>query len=491
MRAMHIMFLSPEICPFIRVGGLAEVAHDLPLALGACGHRVEIVAPKCMMPAELEATLELMDVTLDVPVSWRRHQAAVFRHRLSPEVTVYFISHEHLFDREGLYGNSFGDYEDNAERFIFYSRAALELALALGWDLDVVHANDWTTGLVPLYIKSLYANEPLLARAGMVMTIHNLGAQGMFWHYDMPLTGLGWEYFTPQGVEFYGKINFLKAGLVFADVITTVSETYAKEILGPEQGCGLEGVLYDRRQNLLAVVNGLDYKTWNPETDPHIAANYSAQNLAPKAECRRALQRLMGLAEGSRRPLAAVVGRLLDRKGLDLLAPSLEHILDMGLDVAVMGFGEDHYHVLLKSLARKRPAQLAVKIGYKIDTAHQIMAGSDILLMPSRYEPCGLHQMQALRYGAVPVVRATGGLADTVLDHGPAGQGTGFKFTEFSQEAMLGALSRALVAYSQPDEWQEVMRRGMAQDFSWDTAAPRYEEIYKRAQSQRGGQQGA
>jgi starch synthase len=479
------MFLSPEVWPFIRVGGLAEVAHDLSLALGGRGHRVEIVAPKCKMPPELETLLEPLDVTLEVPVSWRRHRAEVFKHDLSPEVTVYFISHEHLFDRDGLYGNSYGDYEDNAERFIFYSRAALELALALEWELDVVHANDWTTGLAPLYIKSLYADQPSLAKAGILMTIHNLGAQGVFWHYDMPLTGLGWEYFTPQGMEFYGKINFLKAGLVFADLISTVSETYAKEILGPEQGCGMEGVLEDRRSSLRAVINGLDYKTWNPETDPNIVANYSAENLAPKKECRLALRKLMGLSQDSRHPLAAVVGRLLDRKGLDLLAPALEHIMDMGLDVVVMGHGEDHYHVLLNSLARKRPEQMAVKIGYESKLAHQIMAGADMLLMPSRYEPCGLHQMQALRYGMVPVVRATGGLEDTVRDHALAGGGTGFKFTEFSQDALFGALSRALKTHSQPDEWQEVMRRGMAQDFSWESAAPRYEEIYQSTREKR------
>lgn len=482
---MHIMFLSPEICPFIRVGGLAEVAHDLPLALGSRGHRVEIVAPKCKMPAELEAALEPVDLTLEVPVSWRRHKAEVFRHQLNSEVTVYFISHEHLFDRDGLYGNSYGDYEDNAERFIFYSRASVELALALGWKLDVVHANDWTTGLVPLYIKSLYADQPPLAKVGNLMTIHNLGAQGTFWHYDMPLTGLGWEYFTPQGMEFYGKINFLKAGLVFADVISTVSETYAKEILAKEQGCGLEGVLGQRRHRLLAVVNGLDYNTWNPEIDTRIAANYSAENLAPKKECSRAFRKRMGLPGETNRPLAAVVGRLLDRKGMDILAPALEHILDMGLDVAIMGHGEDHYHVLLKGLARKRPEHLAVKIGYKAKLAHELMAGADMLLMPSRYEPCGLHQMQALRYGAVPVVRATGGLEDTVVDHGPAGPGTGFKFREFSQDAMIGALSRALEAYARPDLWKEIMRRGMSQDFSWDSTVVRYEEIYQLAQSHR------
>jgi starch synthase len=488
---MHIMFLSPEIFPFIRVGGLAEVAHDLPLALGARGHRVEIVAPKCKMPAEQEALLEPVDLTLEVPVSWRRHRAEVFKHQLNPDVTVYFISHEHLFDRDGLYGNSYGDYEDNAERFIFYSRASVELALALGWKLDVIHANDWTTGLVPLYIKSLYADEPALSKVGNLMTVHNLGAQGTFWHYDMPLTGLGWEYFTPQGMEFYGKINFLKAGLIFADVISTVSQTYAKEILDQEQGCGLEGVLGDRKDRLQAVINGLDYKTWNPEIDTKIAANFSSNKLAPKKECREALRKIMGLAKQSKRPLAAVVGRLLDRKGLDLLAPAMEHILDMGLDVIVMGHGEDHYHVLLESLARKRPGQFAVQIGYKGDLAHQLMAGADMLLMPSRYEPCGLHQMQALRYGTVPVVRATGGLEDTVVDHDTAGPGTGFKFREFSQDAMIGALSRALEAYAQPDVWQEIMQRGMSQDFSWDSAVPKYEEIYKLAQSQRLKNRGA
>jgi len=488
---MHILFLSPEICPFIRVGGLAEVAHDLPLALGARGHQVEVVAPKCKMPPELEAGLEPLDISLEVPVSWRRHKAAVYKHDLSPTVTVYFISHEHLFDRDGLYGNAYGDYEDNAERFIFYSRASVELASAMGWRLDAVHANDWTTGLVPLYLKSLYADRQEFSRAGTVMTIHNLGAQGMFWHYDMPLTGLGWEYFTPQGLEFYGKINFLKAGLVFADLITTVSETYAKEILTAEQGCGLEGVINSRKERLQAVVNGLDYQTWNPETDPLITANFSALDLTPKKLCQEALRKRMGLPEGSIRPLAAVVGRLLDRKGLDILAPSLERVMDMGLDVAVMGHGEDHYHVLLKSLARKRPEQLAVQIGYNSELAHQIMAGSDMLLMPSRYEPCGLHQMQAMRYGSVPVARATGGLEDTIADHGPDSPGTGFKFAEFSSDAFIGALGRALQTFARPSEWQEIMKRGMARDFSWDRAAPRYEEIYDLARKERLEQQGA
>jgi starch synthase len=478
---MHVMFLSPEVCPFNRVGGLAEVAHDLPRALGARGHRVEVVTPKCQMPPELEAKLEPVDLLLEVPVSWRRHRSEVHRYQAGEGVAVYFIGHEHLFDREGLYGNAYGDYEDNAERFIFYSRAAVELALAMGWELDVVHANDWTTGLVPLYLRSLYAAEPSLAGAGTLMSVHNLGNQGVFWHYDMPLTGLGWEYFTPHGLEFYGKINFLKAGLVFADLLTTVSPTYAKEILSPEMGGGLEGVLQSRRQRLTAVLNGIDYQAWDPASDPRLAAAYSADDLEPRARCTAALRREVGLPADSRRPLAAVVGRLLDRKGLDILAPSLEHLMDMGLEVVVMGYGEDHYHAFLQALARRRPDRLSLQLGYRMDLAHRIMAGADLLLMPSRYEPCGLHQMQAMRYGAVPVVRATGGLEDTVADHREGSPGTGFKFREFTSAALLSTVSRALECHQKPAQWQGVMRRGMAQDFSWERAANAYEELYQKA----------
>jgi starch synthase len=478
---MHVMFLSPEVCPFNRVGGLAEVAHDLPRTLGARGHRVEVVTPKCQMAPELEAKLERLDLRLEVPVSWRRHLSEVHRYQAGGGVTVYFISHEHLFDREGLYGNAYGDYEDNAERFIFYSRASLELALAMGWQLDVVHANDWTTALVPLYLRSLYAAEPSLAGAGTVMSVHNLGNQGVFWHYDMPLTGLGWEYFTPQGLEFYGKINFLKAGLVFSDLITTVSPTYAQEILSPEAGGGLEGVLGSRSDRLSAVLNGIDYQTWEPATDPRLAAAFSAEDLEPRSRCRADLRREMGLAEGSRRPLAAVVGRLLDRKGLDILAPSLEHLMDMGLELVVMGYGEDHYHAFLQALNRRRPDRLALKIGYRMDLAHKIMAGADLLLMPSRYEPCGLHQMQAMRYGAVPVVRATGGLLDTVADHTEDSPGTGFRFQEFTSAALLSAVARALDCFKDPGAWRGVMRRAMARDFSWERAATAYEDVYRRA----------
>jgi starch synthase len=478
---MRVLFLAPEVWPYKRVGGLAEVAYDLPRALAQLGHTVAVVTPKPRLGPELEDSLERLEAVLEVPVSWKRYQAEVFRHRDASGVAVYLIGHEHLFDREGLYGNAYGDYEDNAERFIFYSRACLELARAMDWQVDVFHANDWTTGLVPVYLRTLYADDPQLAGSASLMTVHNLGNQGQFWHYDMPLTGLGWEYFTPEALEFYGQINFLKGGLVFADMISTVSRSYAEEILTPEGGLGLEGVLLARRDRLAAVVNGIDYELWNPADDPRLAANYSRDNLEPKAVCRKDLMEFYGLEEGEGRPLVAVVGRLVDRKGMDLVTAAMDRMFDMGLNLVIMGFGEDHYHVALKELAQRNPGRLGVSIGFDMDLAHRIMAGVDMLLVPSRYEPCGIHQMQALRYGAVPVVRATGGLADTVEDHLPGKEGTGFTFGPFAMEAMLEALSRAQVAFGDREQWLGIVRRGMAQDFSWQAAAPRYVEIYQKA----------
>lgn len=487
---MHIMFVSPEVWPFARVGGLAEVSHDLPLALGARGHTVDIVTIKTRLTPDLNEKLKLSDITLEVPVSWRNLPAEVYSLSLSEGVTAYLIGHDRLFDREGLYGNAFGDYEDNAERFIFFSRAALELALALGRKPDVIHANDWTTGLTPLYLKSLYQDQKLFDACGSLMSVHNLGNQGNFWHYDMPLTGLGWEYFTPETMEFYGKINFLKAGLVFADLISTVSPSYCKEILTPEMGFGLEGVLGSRAERLIPVINGVDYEVWNPKTDPHIAACYSADDLDPKTVCKDDLRRVFGLPIGENRPLLGYIGRLLDRRGMDIFAPALEQIMDMGLDVVLMGFGADHYHAYLEDLRRRRPGQMGLIIGYEMDLAHKITAGADMLLMPSRFEPCGLHQLHAMRYGTVPVVRATGGLDDTVQDHNEKQLGVGFKFKDYETSAMLSAVQRALRAYDDPIKWRAIMQRAMALNFSWERAALQYEEIYERARRLRLAQNG-
>ena len=478
---MRIAFLSPEVWPFTRVGGLAEVSHDLSRALAVRGHQVDLITIKQRLDPEIEQKLEDTAHVLEVPISWRTHQAQVMRYRIEQGLNLYLIAQDSMFDREGLYGNAYGAYEDNAERFIFFSRAALELLRALGHPVDVVHANDWTNGLVPLYLNTLYAGVPELAHTASLMTVHNLGNQGMFWHYDMPLTGLGWEYFTPEAVEFFGKISFLKAGLVFADMISTVSHSYLKEMLNAGTGMGLEGILHQRKERLAAVTNGVDQKAWNPSEDPAITAHFDHQNLENKAHCKADLLNLYNLPADSRRPLLVFVGRLVDRRGLDILIPALEGIFELGLDVAIMGFGEDHYHQTLTDLARRHPDRLGVHIGYDMLLAHKMMAGADMLIMPSLYEPCGLHQMHAMRYGTVPVVRATGGLDDTVEQHSQENPGVGFRFKEYSPGAILAALKDALSFFGDKKAWQGIVTRGMQKDFSWASAAASYEDIYHRA----------
>jgi len=488
---MHILFLSPEVWPFIHVSGLSEVSHDLPLALGALGHQVSVITLKGRLTPEVETGLEKLDALVQVPISYTMHAAGVYRHRMGPGVEVYLIEHESFFDRDGLYGNEFGDYQDNAERFIFFSRACLELALAMDWRPDVIHANDWTTGLTPLYLKTLYADRPHFKAAASLMTVHNLGKQGVFWHYDMPLTGLGWECFVPEMVEFYGKINFLKAGLVSADKLSTVSPRYAREILGADLGLGLEGVLNFRRDDLAAIQSGIDYAAWDPTSDRHLARNYDHHDLEGRRACQDDLRAAFGLDRLARRPIVAVVGALVERKGLDLICESIDAIVGLGLDLLVTGTGSDQYHEILDAASQRLPGRLGLKLGYDLALAHKVMAGADMVLMPSRYEPCGLHQMHAMRYGAVPVARATGGLDDTVDEGQPPSEGTGFKFEPYSAEAMLEALGRALAAHGDPDVWRRIMQNGMGRDFSWRAAATRYDDLYRQAIAKRRGARGA
>ena len=487
---MRILFLSPEVLPVSRVGGLAEYSHDLPLALGELGHQVDIVAPRLRMKPKVEAMLIDQGIRLEVPVSRRWHRAYVQSLPLSDQVTIHLIGHDHLFDREGLYGNSFGDYEDNAERFVFFCRAALELAAKKDKPLDVIHANDWTTGLVPMFVKTLYKEEPVFEKAGCLMTVHNLASMGLFWHYDMPLLGLGWEYFNPEAIEFYGKISFLKAGLVFGDVLSTVSPTYGREILTPEHGHGLEGLLLHRKYKMTAILNGVDYKSWNPANDPALAANYSPDHLDPKAECKQALCKRFGLTIEPGRPLAAYVGRLLDRRGMDILSPTLETLLDMGLGLVIMGQGDDRYQSRLLELAKLHKGSIGVHIGFDTGLERTLISGADMVLLPSRSEPCGMHQLHSLRYGTVPVARATGGLQDTVRDHSSDQGGTGFVFHKYCAKDFMAAMKRALDAFDQKEQWREIMRRGMTQDFSWDASLPKYIDLYERAQAARLGQGG-
>lgn len=482
---LKICLAASEVAPFAKTGGLADVAGALPKALLALGHRVVVIMPRYQMVDVERHRLRRLGVTIDVPIAERIEQAELLEGALDGGVPIYFIEKPSYYDRPALYGTPEGDYPDNAERFIFFSRGVVEAIKVLGLNPDVLHCNDWQTGLTPVYLKTIYGEDPALAGVATVFSVHNLGYQGLFWHLDMPLTGLGWELYTIDGIEFYGKINFLKGGLMFADVLNTVSETYAKEIQTEEFGHRLDGVLRRRSADLFGIVNGIDYEVWNPATDPHLAATYSPEDLSGKAVCKQALQREMGLPEKATVPLVGIVSRLAAQKGLDLVVEGMERLMALGLQLAILGSGEAVYHEALSEVAERYPKQLGLALAFDEGLAHRIEAGADMFLMPSRYEPCGLNQLYSLKYGTIPIVRATGGLQDTIVNYSAARDtGTGFKFRSYSERAMVQALQRACEAYADQRAWRRLMERAMAQDFSWDASARAYEALYRRAVAQ-------
>jgi starch synthase len=408
--------------------------------------------------------------------------AQIYQAKLADKVSVYFIGRDDLYDREGLYGNEYGDYQDNAERFIFFSRAVLELCLALDLRPDIIHSNDWQTGLIPVYLKTLYAQAPSLQKTASLFTIHNLGYQGLFWHYDLHLTGLGWELFTPKALEFFGKLNLMKGGIVFADILNTVSPNYQKEILTPANGFGLEGVLKTRETDLFAVLNGVDYQVWNPARDPFLSATYTQANLENKKACKANLQNLFHLKKKGESPLIAIISRFLDRKGMDLVSRIFPRLMELEIEIILMGQGLEQYQAWALEMAGKYPGFIGLEMGYNGPLAHQIQAGADFLLMPSRYEPCGLDQLYALKYGTIPIVRAVGGLEDTVEEYNPqTDQGTGFKFKEYEVEKLFQTIQRALSIYRDKPRWKRLIQRAMNQDFSWEKSASQYELLYQKA----------
>jgi starch synthase len=396
------------------------------------------------------------------------------------EATFYLVEHERLFgSRRGLYGEGGRDYGDNAERFAFLTRAALAIPGATRLRPRIVHLNDWQTGLGPYLLAHEHADDPALAGARTVFTIHNLAYQGVFPKEVIPHLGLPWSAFRPDALEFYDRLSFMKAALVGADALTTVSPTYAREILEPEGGAGLDPVLRHRRDRLTGILNGIDAGEWDPATDPHLPARYSARSLAGKARCKAALQRELGLAERPDVPLLTMVSRLAEQKGVDLVAAALPELLARDVQLAILGSGDPAYEQALAAAARERPGRMAVRIGFDEALAHRLEAGGDAFLMPSRFEPCGLNQMYSLRYGTVPVVRAVGGLDDTVEDYDGWNRGTGFKFRDYAPAALLLAVRRALDAHRDKKAWRGLVTRGMAQDFSWDRSAERYEALYE------------
>jgi len=475
---MRILFAASEAAPFAKTGGLADVAGSLPPALAALGHDVRVVIPRYQSVDPVKFSLKHL-ATFYVPFASWKERCDVFAGKMGKHVTVYFISKDVYFDRPELYRTVRADYPDNAERFTFFSRAVVELCLALDFRPEIVHCNDWQTGLVPFYLRKLPLGGTPLARARSVFTVHNLGYQGVFWHWDMRFIGLGWDAFTPEGLEFWGKINFLKAGLVFADIISTVSKTYSREIQTPEYGRGLDGVLAKRAKDLYGIVNGIDYAEWDPERDNSIAMNFSATRPAGKAACKQDILKLTGLTP-SDAPLVGMVTRLVEQKGLDILAEAIPEIMSLGMRLIILGTGEEKYHAILTDAARSYPDQMRLLLRYDDTLAKSIYAGCDMFLMPSRYEPCGLGQMIALRYGTVPVVRKTGGLTDTVKDYrAETGRGTGFVFDDYSAEALAGCLRRAHEIYRDTRKWKRLIQVCMRQDFSWERSAKEYVKLYR------------
>lgn len=483
---MNILFATSEAVPFAKTGGLADVCGALPVALSRLGHQVAVVMPAYRKTAYCGQPIQRLGVDFVVPIGSKLVGGHLLRSTMpGADVPVYLVEQDQYFDREELYSVDGKDYIDNCERFVFFSRAVLEAIRLLDLRVDVLHANDWQTGLVPAYLKIEYRNLPQYQRIASLLTIHNLSYQGQFWHWDMLLTGLDWKYFNWRQMEFHGNLNLLKTGMVFADSISTVSPRYAQEIQSSPLGCGLEGVLQYRRDVLSGILNGIDPEEWNPLTDPHLPANYDARNVEQvKPICKAALQKELGLPQSPNVPLAGVIGRLTDQKGFDILLEVMQRWLrDNEMQWAILGTGQPEYHKALESLAARYPRRLAARLEFSNPLAHRIEAGADLFLMPSRFEPCGLNQMYSLRYGTLPLVRSTGGLADTIVGydpHAPHLAANGFAFQEYSPLALDDALHTALECYRKPEAWRQLVSAGMAQDWSWTRSAKEYVELYRK-----------
>jgi starch synthase len=479
---MRVLFISPEAVPFAKTGGLADVAGSLPAALKRLGMEVHLVLPfyRVVRESNLEYRLLLKDLT--VTLGDGELVARVWGSVNDAEVPVYLIEREDMYDRPNIYGNSLGDYYDNFERYTFFSRAALSTAEVLSIKPDLIHCHDWQTGLVPALLKGPLRNSATLGAAPTVFTIHNLGYQGLFPADKMVLAGLSREeFFRSEGLEYYGKISLLKAGIVYSDAVTTVSPSYAREIQTPEYGMGMEGVLQYRRASLHGILNGVDYQRWDPARDPHISASYSLGRMAGKQACKESLIREMNLNSLlAKRPLLGMISRLDTQKGVDLLVKVLDDMLALNVGLVVLGSGDEQIQRSIQEAADRHPGQVKLTTGFDEPLAHRIMAGADILLIPSRYEPCGLTQMYALKYGTVPVVRATGGLEDTITVFNPQeGEGNGFKFGAYESGAFLAAVQKAVKTFQDSRSWNRLMANGMKEDFSWEQSAQRYRALYE------------
>jgi len=473
---MKVLLCASEVVPFAKTGGLADVAGALPKALAALGHEVRVAMPRYGSVDGEKFGLKAVG-SVKAPLGGKSVMVGVEASEAIAGVTTYLFDSPEHFRRKALYGEP-----DDGERFGLFCRAVIEFLRRSEWRPQVIHVNDWQTSLIPVYLRANYAKDKAVGGIATLCTVHNLAYQGVFDRGVMEKLGLDRSLFTVDGLEFWGQVSFLKGGLLFADLVSTVSPRYAREIQTAEFGERLEGVLQKRGADLFGVLNGLDYEEWNPATDELIAARYDASDTTGKGVCRQALQERLGLPRLPEAPVFGFVSRLAGQKGLDLVAEVLPSLLQLGVQLALLGTGEPYYHQLLSELARQNPDKMALVLGFDNALAHQIYAGSDMFLMPSHYEPCGLGQMISLRYGTIPVVRETGGLADTVSEfNAQTGEGNGFLARERSSVAVFGAIARALLTMQRPNQWAQLMRNAMACDFSWGRSAEEYVRLYQLA----------
>jgi starch synthase len=482
---MHIAFVASEGVPFSKTGGLADVVGALPRALAALGHQVSVYLPRYRQTKLTEPVTVVRSIT--IPFDDKYRFASVVTGGTQGGVRFYFVEYPPYFDRDALYGTPAGDYPDNAERYALFSRAVIEASKILGVP-HVFHCHDWQSALVPILLRTVYAEDPALRETATVFTIHNMGYQGLFPPETLPLLMLPWDLFTMSKMEFFGQVNFLKGALTYSDYVTTVSRKYSQEIQTAEYGFGLEGVLHDRASTVSGILNGVDYEEWSPQTDKFAAAKFSPQDLAGKAKCKQDLLATFGMpAADAKLPVIGIVSRFAAQKGFDLISQIADRLAREQMIMVALGAGDKPYEEMFLRLHKQFPNKIAVKVAYDNAMAHKIEAGADMFLMPSRYEPCGLNQIYSLKYGTVPIVRATGGLDDTIEPwDARTGKGTGFKFTEYIGESLLLTIKQALQGYSDQTSWQVLMRNGMNKDFSWNASAREYGKIYEKVRQLRG-----
>ncbi len=496
-RPLRVVLASSEAVPFSKTGGLADVVGALAKSLDHLGHDVTLIVPDYFaMRQSAKGLPEISETGLRFSISLNgRLVTGTVNWTILPGtgVRVLLVRQPEYFDRRQIYQENGHSYVDNCERFCFFSRAVLEVCRQMVLRPDVIHCNDWQTGLIPALLHSQYSQRPGFEKTSSVMTLHNMAYQGRFWHFDMPLTGMDWRYFNHHQMEAWGDLNLLKTGIAFADKITTVSPTYATEICRPDGGYGLEGLLNYRKRDLIGILNGIDVDVWNPESDVFLPCKFNATTVElGKPACKSYLQKRMHLPQEPDAQLFGMVSRMADQKGFDLVMAATDRLLSQNIQMAFLGTGDPACEAQLRELATKYPTKVAVEIGFDEALAHQIEAGADAFLMPSRFEPCGLNQMYSLRYGTVPIVRKVGGLADSVTNFESDARkpelvaqslekGTGFVFSEYSHDVFASTVERAIRTWSQKPAWNKLVQNGMKGDWSWSRSAQAYVDVYQAA----------